>query len=103
MCIRDSNYCYTHKLASNTVDTSLDTPTPQVATYKAYSVTEIQKTYPKAYAPWTETEEQELQQLKEVDNSICYIADVMGRKRGAIYSRLKRLKDGVSLVGSSPS
>lgn len=98
------DYCYTRKLASNIevvpMEAPSSAPTPSGAVYKAYSVKEIRKTYPKAYAPWTEAEEKELLQLKEADSSICYIADVMGRKRGAIYSRLKRIKDGVSLVRS---
>ena len=87
------NYCYDHQLAANIL------PTPQTdiaqnvkaATSKAYNVADTRKTYPKAYAPWTETEETALLQLKEANNTICYIADVMGRKRGAITSRLKKL------------
>jgi len=97
------DYCYKHQLAANITTTPADTSTPPTEAPKAYSVAAIRKTHPKAYASWTPAEEKELQQLKEADNSICYIADVMGRKRGAITSRLKRLEEGVSLVGSASS
>ncbi len=89
------DFCYKHQLAANITPKSINAATPLAESYKAYSVADIRKTYPKAYAPWTESEEQELLQLREADNSICYIADVMGRKRGAISSRLKKLADGV--------
>ncbi len=91
------DYCYNHQLAANVMPSAkIDAIQPIEAaqppqTTKAYSVAEIRKTYPKAYAPWIETEEKELQQLKVAENDICYIADVMGRKRGAISSRLRKL------------
>ena len=100
------DYCYRHQLASNILVestnlkaktvTPLDSTTTNIApkSTKTYRVESIRVTHPKAYAPWTVEEEKELVQLKAADKSISYIAGVLGRKRGAITSRLKRLNGG---------
>ncbi|MFK7979347.1 MAG: HRDC domain-containing protein, partial [Saprospiraceae bacterium] len=99
------DYCYQHQLAANILVASpdLNSKTGNAATNtagatKTYSVDNIRVTHPKAYAPWTEAEEKELVQLKASEKSISYIAGVLGRKRGAITSRLKKL-DGETTQG----
>jgi hypothetical protein len=52
---------------------------------------EIRKQYPKAYTPWTEEQEHELQVLFTKDTSIGEIAKTMERHPGGIRSRLKKL------------
>lgn len=74
---------------SPTNTTAIDQPE------KAYSVEKIRETHPKAYQPWTSEEETELLKLKAAEQSVSYIAGVLGRKRGAIYSRLRKLEDRI--------
>jgi hypothetical protein len=58
---------------------------------KAYEVAALRQTHAKAYAPWTETEEQDLRQRYASGEKIDAIAASLGRKPGAIRSRLKKL------------
>lgn len=95
------DYCYRHQLAANLSDSVNTADKAPEDLPKAYSVEAIRETHPKAYAPWTEEEESTLVQLKAEDQSVSYIAGVLGRKRGAIYARLKKLEDGVVAVESS--
>ncbi len=96
------DYCYQHQLAANILEESpnlaakTDIPATTITeqSTKAYSVESIREKHPKAYAPWTEAEEKELVQLKASEKSISYIAGVLGRKRGAITARLKKLDGG---------
>ncbi len=67
-----------------------------IPSIKAYSVAKIRETHPKAYQPWTEAEEKELVQLQAADKTVSYIAGILGRKRGAITARLKRLDGNIA-------
>jgi len=98
------DYCYQHQLAANILGTSpslnkkrenltIKDSTEQPT--KTYTVAGIREQHPKAYTPWTEAEEKELVQLKAADKSVSYIAGVLGRKRGAITARLKKLDGGM--------
>ena len=52
---------------------------------------EIRKTHPRAYEPWTESEEGELERLSAAGLSIAELAARLGRQPGGIQSRLNRL------------
>ena len=43
------------------------------------------------YAPWTEDEERDLTRRHQAGESVGAIAEKLGRKPGAIRSRLKKL------------
>ena len=58
---------------------------------KSYDVAAVRQSHGKAYTPWTEPEEQELRRLHHVGESTGAIAEILGRKPGAIRSRLKKL------------
>ena len=58
-----------------------------------YSITEVQKTHENAYKPWSEEEESQLLALEEEGKTKEEIAQILGRKKGAIYSRLKKIKE----------
>ena len=58
---------------------------------KSYDVATLRQSHGKAYAPWTEAEEQELRRLHHVGESPTAIGEILGRKPGAIRSRLKKL------------
>ena len=57
----------------------------------AYRVAEIRKTHPRAYEPWTESEERELERLNGAGLSVAELAARFSRRPGAIRSRLNRL------------
>jgi len=59
--------------------------------YKAYSVEEIRRKYPNAYAKWTDEEERRLRTEYNRGKVINELARTFGRKPGAIRSRLLRL------------
>lgn len=59
---------------------------------KAYDVQEIRKRYPKAYAPWTDEEDNELLKKYKIGISSRELAKIFGRQAGAIRSRLEKLK-----------
>jgi ATP-dependent exoDNAse (exonuclease V) alpha subunit len=58
---------------------------------KSYDMASLRKAHGKAYAPWTETEEQDLRRRHQAGESVGAIAERLGRKPGAIRSRLKKL------------
>jgi hypothetical protein len=58
---------------------------------KSYDVATLRQSHGKAYAPWTEAEEQELRRLHHLGESPTAIGEILGRKPGAIRSRLKKL------------
>lgn len=60
---------------------------------KSYSVEEIRKTKPKAYQKWTKEEDDELLKLDKEGRTSKELADFFGRGKGAITSRLKKLKE----------
>lgn len=59
---------------------------------KTYSVDEIRKSYPAAYQKWSLEEEKNLVNSFKESAKIKVIAKNLGRKNGAIRSRLKKLK-----------
>jgi ATP-dependent exoDNAse (exonuclease V) alpha subunit len=52
---------------------------------------EIRKTYPNAYRPWNEEQDRKLRELFAKDSTGNDLANIFGRKRGAIRSRLIKL------------
>jgi len=60
---------------------------------KAYAVEEIRKKYPHAYEPWSEEDDRALIGYKKNGKKIKELAEIFGRKRGAICSRLKKLRE----------
>lgn len=58
---------------------------------RAYSVEQIRQTHPSAYAPWTNEDEYKLKIMYFDGKSIDEIAGALGRNRGAISSRLRKL------------
>jgi hypothetical protein len=57
---------------------------------KSYSVEKIRQKYPNAYRTWTKREDKELIDEYKRGIKINEIAEIHGRKRGAITSRLKK-------------
>ena len=65
---------------------------PRASTYpKSYEVAALRETHAKAYAPWTIAEENDLVLRHGQGETIDAIAASLGRKPGAIRSRLKKL------------
>jgi hypothetical protein len=65
---------------------------PKPSAYpKSYEVAAMRETHAKAYAPWTTAEENELVLRHQQGETIEAIAAGLGRKPGAIRSRLKKL------------
>jgi ATP-dependent DNA helicase PIF1 len=58
---------------------------------KSYDVARLRQSHGKAYAPWTEDEERDLRRRHQAGESVGAIAVELGRKPGAIRSRLKKL------------
>jgi ATP-dependent DNA helicase PIF1 len=58
---------------------------------KSYEVAALRQTHAQAYAPWTEDEEQDLRRRHQAGETVGAIAAGLGRKPGAIRSRLKKL------------
>jgi ATP-dependent DNA helicase PIF1 len=57
-----------------------------------FSFDAIRKDHPHAYRPWSEEEETKLKELFEKNTPTKKIAEALGRKSGAIRSRLKKLE-----------
>ena len=51
----------------------------------------MRETHAQAYAPWTEAEESDLERRHHQGETVAAIAARLGRKPGAIRSRLKKL------------
>jgi len=65
---------------------------PRPSAYpKSYEVAAMRETHAQAYAPWTEAEESDLKRRHHQGETVAAIADRLGRKPGAIRSRLKKL------------
>ncbi|HUW73829.1 MAG TPA: AAA family ATPase [Methyloceanibacter sp.] len=58
---------------------------------KRYDVAAVRRSHGSAYAPWTEGEERDLRRRHQAGESVGAIAAELGRKPGAIRSRLKKL------------
>ncbi len=63
----------------------------EAAQSKSYDVATMRQSHGKAYAPWTEGEERDLRRRHQAGESVGAIAAELGRKPGAIRSRLKKL------------
>ncbi|OGI17592.1 MAG: hypothetical protein A3J63_03890 [Candidatus Moranbacteria bacterium RIFCSPHIGHO2_02_FULL_40_12b] len=63
---------------------------------KKYRVDEIRIKYKNAYAPWSREDDQKLIREFRQNKSAAELAEIFGRKRGAIGSRLKKLLDNKS-------
>lgn len=59
---------------------------------KAYSVDEMRKTNPKAYARWTEEDDNRLELLYCEGKSTAELSKIFERNRGAVTSRIKKLE-----------
>jgi hypothetical protein len=51
----------------------------------------MRETHAQAYAPWSEAEESDLKRRHHQGETVAAIAARLGRKPGAIRSRLKKL------------
>ena len=58
---------------------------------KSFSVEDIRKIYPKAYAPWSEQDDLTLEKLSAEGADINTIASALERQPSAIESRLSKL------------
>lgn len=58
---------------------------------KVYSLEKIRIEYPNAYRPWTGEEDERFEILRLERKSVSELAEIFGRKKGAIYSRLKKM------------
>jgi DNA-directed RNA polymerase specialized sigma24 family protein len=58
---------------------------------KSYRVTDVRKAHAKAYAPWTAADDAALVRAWQSGQSSSAIAEMLGRKVGAIQSRLRKL------------
>jgi len=58
---------------------------------KSYDVARLRQSHGKAYVPWTEDEERDLRRRHQAGEPVRAIAESLGRKPGAIRSRLKKL------------
>ena len=58
---------------------------------KAYSVEKIREKYPNAYKSWSEDEDGMLSEYYRSGKKVKEISECLGRKKGAISSRLKKL------------
>lgn len=59
---------------------------------KAYSVEEIRKNHPNAYAAWDQEQDDILMNMVKAGESVQEMATTMGRQPGAIRSRIDRLQ-----------
>ena len=59
---------------------------------KAYSVKKIREKHKDAYNPWTEEQDEELTEMYCNGESVLDISIHLGRTKGAIYSRIRKLE-----------
>ena len=58
---------------------------------KTYCIYEIRKKFPRAYMAWLQEEDDELIYLRQSGTTVKEIAVHLGRQKGAIYRRIKKL------------
>lgn len=58
---------------------------------KTKTFAEIRKTYPNAYYPWEEKDDEKLERLFNEGLTTKELSNIFGRNRGAIRSRLRKL------------
>ncbi|MEJ7681694.1 MAG: 3'-5' exonuclease [Segetibacter sp.] len=61
---------------------------------KTYSVNAIRQNFHEAYQPWTEEQDKELNVMLDTNATVNEIATHFGRTKGAIKSRIKKLRSG---------
>jgi DNA-directed RNA polymerase specialized sigma24 family protein len=67
-------------------------PPPRASSYpRGAELAAIRETHAKAYASWTKAEEEDLKRRHYAGETVEAIAARLGRKPGAIRSRLKKL------------
>ena len=88
VCLKNGGVVY-EAAVIGVVQVELDTSAPQKA--KSYSVAEVRDHHPQAYRAWSAEEEALLIKLHDAQVSEDQIASVLGRKPGAIRSRLAKL------------
>ncbi|MBE7510461.1 MAG: DUF3276 family protein [Bacteroidia bacterium] len=65
---------------------------PKQTDSKAYSVEKIRETHEQAYLPWTTEDDNKLETLFCEGKKVKELAQIFGRKEGAISSRIKKLE-----------
>ena len=70
---------------------------------KAYNVEEIRKTTANAYAPWTNVDDERLIKLVAVNTPISQLTTIFERGKGAIESRITKLKLENRIIESKAS
>jgi len=60
---------------------------------KAYSISEIRNTHKNAYRPWDDDEEKRIVELSNEGMTAKEIGEIVGRNRGAISSRLRKIRE----------
>lgn len=60
---------------------------------KSYSVSEKRETHKNAYRPWNKAEETKIVKLAEEGKSASDIGEIVCRNKGAITSRLKKIRE----------
>ena len=58
---------------------------------KKYSVEKIRNEYANAYRPWTGEEDEKFEILRLQGKSVKELAEIFGRQKGAISSRLRKM------------
>lgn len=60
---------------------------------KSYSISEIRNTHQNAYRPWNEEEERKIMELSNQGKTTKEIGELVGRNKGAISSRLRKIRE----------
>ena len=69
----------------------IEPTSPADAQPKAYSVDEVRKIYPQAYAKWTPEDDDELGRLYDQGWTVSQLMDHFQRNEGSIQARLKKI------------
>ena len=59
---------------------------------KSYRIQDVRKAFPKAYEKWTDDDDEQLREKYSDGKNVRELADMLGRKPGAVLSRLKKLE-----------
>ncbi len=64
----------------------------QLLGVSTYSIEACRVDHPNAYKPWTQEEDDRLEQFFCEGKTVNHLSEIFGRKRGAINSRIKKLE-----------
>ncbi len=64
----------------------------QLLGVSTYSIEACRVEYPNAYTPWTQEDDDRLEQLYCEGKTVKQLSEIFGRKNGAINSRIKKLE-----------